>query len=183
MITTSLRILLVEDLDSDAELIKRYINRIVKDPIFKVVDDLVACKDALINFAPDVIISDYNLPTCTGMEILDLATKIDETTPFIFLTGTIESDELAVNTILSSTFGYILKKDMDELDKYLKPLLKKVVFNMQNDDGLREQIRDNKIAVKQIYNYLENLNADNDEQKESILKLKDSIKGFKLKDE
>ena len=182
MITTTLRILLVEDLDSDAELIMRYIKRIAEDPIFRVVDDLIAFKDALINFSPDIIISDYNLPTCTGLEVLQLATSIDDSIPFIFLTGTIEDEELAVNTILTSTFGFILKKNMNELDVHLKPLLKKAVFNMQKDDHLREQIRENKIAVRQIYSYLEELNADNEQQNESIIRLKSSIMDLKNKE-
>lgn len=180
MITTSLRILLVEDLETDVVLIKRKIRKIVKEPEIRVVDNLQDYKYELVNFVPDVVISDYNLPTCNGMEVLEMTRTIDPSVPFIFLTGTIHDEELAANTILAGASGYILKKHMDVLDEKLKPLLKKVVFNMVTKEELREQIRKNKIAVNQIYHYLDKLKADDREQNEHIGKIRERIDQFKL---
>ncbi|WP_424493855.1 response regulator [Salinimicrobium sp. GXAS 041] len=182
MIRLPLRILLVEDLETDAVLIKRKIAKIVEAPEIEVVDNLEDCKHMLINFVPDVIISDYNLPTCTGMEVLELALDIDSSVTFIFLTGTINDEELAAHTILAGGSGYILKKHMDVLDEKLEPLLKKVVFTMVAKKDIREQIRNNKIAVNQIYNYLDSLKADNKEQRENIGKIRESMGQFKTGD-
>lgn len=183
MITTPLRILLVEDNEADVILTKRTIKKIVEKPEVAVVEDLNACRERMVNFAPDVVISDYNLPSCTGLEVLQLVQEIDASVPFIFLTGTVNDEELAANTILAGAWGYILKKHMNDLEERLKPLLKKVVFNLSSKDELRERLRENRIAVNQIYDYLDNLNSDNKEQKENIVRIKENLSKFDLGDE
>lgn len=183
MITTPLRILLVEDSEADVFLTKRTIKKIVETPEIEVVEDLIGCRERMINFVPDVVISDYNLPTCNGLEVLQLVQEVNDTVPFIFLTGTINDEELAANTILAGAWGYILKKNMDELEERLSPLLKKVVFNITSKDKLREHLRQNRIAVNQIYDYLDNLNSDNHEQRENIDKIKNNLSMFNLGDD
>ncbi len=183
MITTPLRILLVEDSETDVVLTKRKIEKIVENPEIEVVDNLDDCNYKLLNFIPDIIFSDFNLPTCNGMDVLELAQSVDPSVPFIFLTGTINDEELAAHTILAGASGYILKKHMDVLDEKLKPIFKKVVFNMVAKKDIREQIRKNKIAVNQIHNYLDSLKADNAEQKDNIGKIRESIRKFKFKED
>lgn len=161
MIKIPLRIILVEDEKTDIGLIKRHLGKIVEDPIIEVVEDLPSFQLNLLQFIPDVVISDYNLPTCTGLEILEISRAVDKSMPFIFLTGTIEDESLAANTILANVTGFVFKKDMKVLDEKLKPLLNKVVFNMGPNESLRERIRENKKAVNQIYSYLDNSNANN----------------------
>lgn len=180
MITTNLRILLVEDNEADVLLTKRSIHKIVESPVIEVVEDLESLREKMINFIPDVVISDYNLPTCSGLEVLQLVKERDDAVPFIFLTGTVHDEELAANTILAGAWGYILKKHMNNLEEKLRPLLKKVVFNMVAQEEVRERLRKNKVAVNQIYEYLDNLKADNKEQKENIGKIKETIHKFKL---
>ena len=183
MINTSLRILLVEDLETDAALIQRQIKKIVKTPKIEVTDNLEDCQELLVNFAPDVVLSDYNLPTCTGLDIMEMVKKYDDKIAFIFITGTIQDEELAANTILNGASGYILKKHMNNLAEKLKPLLKKVVINMVARDELRERIRDNKITVNQIYDYLDKINEDNAEHRENIEKIRNAINQFRLDDD
>ena len=87
MIKRKLNILLVEDNQNDAFLIKRQINKIVLNPDIEVTDNLAGCKDLLVNFAPDVVLSDYNLPNCTGLDVMNLVKEYDNTIEFIFITG------------------------------------------------------------------------------------------------
>ena len=180
MIKRKLNILLVEDNQNDAFLIKRQINKIVLNPDIEVTDNLAGCKDLLVNFAPDVVLSDYNLPNCTGLDVMNLVKEYDNTIEFIFITGTINDEELAANTILNGASGYILKKHINNLGEKLEPLLKKVVINMVSKDELRERIRNNKITVNQIYNYLDKINSDNSEQRENIQQIKQAIDKFNL---
>lgn len=183
MITTPLRILLVEDNEADVLLTTRCLKRLIEEPEIEVVEDLLAFRNKMINFVPDIVISDYNLPGCNGLEILQTCKKIDNSVPFIFLTGTIQDEELAANTILAGATGYVLKKHMSNLDDKLFPLLKQVVINMTAREEVREQIRENKKAVNQIYAYLDSLKSDNKEQQENIGKLKDTLRGMNIKDE
>lgn len=178
MITTPLRILLVEDNDADVLITRRTIHKIVEQPEIVVVEDLTSCKSRLISFLPDVVISDYNLPTCTGLEVLQLVQEKYPDLPVIFLTGTVDDEELAANTVLAGAFGFILKKHMSRLEEKLKPLLTKVVFRMNTKDEVRERLRHNRIAINEIYNYLDNLKADNREQRKNIVKLRDNMKDF-----
>lgn len=175
MITIKLRILLIEDYKTDAELIEMQIQRFVNDYEIKVVDNVPDFNRELQNFVPDVILSDYNLPTCTGLDILEEAKAHDASIPFIFITGTIDDDEMAANTILSGASGFILKKHMNNLAEKLEPLFKQVVFNMIKQDELREKIRKNKIAVNQIYDYLDKINVDTEEQKINLNKIRKNI--------
>jgi response regulator of citrate/malate metabolism len=183
MINTSLRILLVEDHKTDAELIIRQIHKIVKSPLIEVTDNLEGCKELLLKFAPDVVLSDYNLPQCTGLDIMELVRDHDENIDFIFITGTINDEELAANTILNGASGYILKKHMNYLGEKLEPLFKKVLINMVAKDDLRERIRNNKITVNEIYDYLDKINADNAEHRQNIDKIRNAINQFRIDDD
>lgn len=175
MITTPLRILLAEDHKTDAELITYHLSQIVKTLEIKVVNNLPLFNQELQTFIPDLVISDYNLPTCTGLDILKKTKEFDSNLPFIFVTGTVEDEELAANTILSGANGFILKKNMHSLQEKLKPLLKRVVFNMNEHSVVRDKLRKNKIAVNQIYQYLENIHFENEDQKRSLRDIKKSM--------
>ncbi|HSI70246.1 MAG TPA: response regulator [Gillisia sp.] len=183
MITIPLRILLVEDVETDVLLTIRHLEKIIETPHIKVVNNLDDCKRELINFVPDVVISDYNLPTCNGLEVLELTQTTDSSIPFIFLTGAVEDEELAANTILAGATGFVLKKNMDSLDEKLRPILKKIVFNMDSREDLRDKIRRNKIAVNQIHTYLDNIKMDNEEQKQNINKIRKNMNDLRFDDD
>ncbi len=173
MITIPLRILLVEDNQTDVLLIKRKISKVVESPEIELVEDLEACRHAMANFVPDLVISDYNLPTCTGLEVFQLCQNIDSDLPFIFITGTIDDEELAADTVLSGATGFILKKHMKELDRFLKPMLKRIVLKMSPHPEVREQIRLNKASVNQIRSYLDSLKVpDFEERREKIERMR-----------
>ncbi|AVR46863.1 response regulator [Christiangramia fulva] len=182
MIKTPLRILLVEDNEVDAGLIKRQLGKIAEKSQIEVTDTLTGCREFLINFAPDVVLSDYNLPGFTGLDVLEMVKEFDEELPLIFVTGTINDEELAAHTILSGASGYILKKHMKNLAAKLEPFLKKVVVNMTARDEVRERIRNNRITVNQIHEYLAKIDADNAEQVDNIEKIKQAISRFKIDD-
>lgn len=182
MITTPLHIILVEDEQTDAILIKRQIAKIVERPDIKVVEDLAGFEQLFPSFLPDLVISDYNLPSGTGLDIMEILKSVDESTPLIFITGALDDDELAADTILAGASGFILKKHMDNLDEKLEPLLKQVVYNMVQHEELRERIRKNKIAVHEIYSYLDNMKADDKEQRRNIEKIRNNLDKFNIED-
>lgn len=168
MIKTSMRVLLVEDNEADIVITRRILKKLIESPEIAVVEDLAACKLKLISFVPDVVISDYNLPTCTGLEILQLVRQKDPELPLIFLTGTVRDENFAANTVLNNAFGFILKKDMEHLEENLKPLLKNIAFKMDSRDEVRERLRQNKIAINQINDYLYNLNVENENNRKRL---------------
>lgn len=58
--------------------------------------------------APDVIVSDWNLPKFSGREALDIAQQKAPDTPFIFLSGGL-GEETAVEALKAGAVDYVLK--------------------------------------------------------------------------
>ena len=183
MITVPLRILLVEDNIKDVDLIIYHLQKIVEFPEIRTVENLEDFDRELITLVPDVIISDYNLPTCTGLDIFEHARIVEDTIPFLFLTGAIDDEELAANTILAGANGFVLKKHMDHLDEKLRPLLKKIVFQMGDREEVRDKIRRNKVVVNKVYKYLDKINLDNAEQRDNLEKIKLNMKQTDLEND
>lgn len=109
-----LKILLLEDNRSDAELIQRLL---VKDKLnckFYLAMDKISFLDALENFAPDVILSDHSLPQFNSSDALQTARSKFPFIPFIMVTGT-ASEEFAADIIKKGADDYILKDRMARL--------------------------------------------------------------------
>ncbi len=120
----ALKILIVEDNPSDAELIQRLLKNEKKDCIFKVVDSKYGFLKTFDEFSPDVILSDNDLPQFTGAEALSLTRHRFPYLPFILVTGTV-SEEFAANIIKSGADDYILKDRMLRLPAAIDAALNK----------------------------------------------------------
>ena len=112
--TERLRILLVEDAADDAELVLLELRRsgLQADP--RVVDSEKAFVDALREFKPEVILSDFSMPGFAGMAALARAREICPDTPFIFVSGTI-GEESAIDAVKSGATDYVLKNNLVRL--------------------------------------------------------------------
>ncbi len=109
-----LRILMVEDLLTDAELIKYQIRKSgikFKDSIVDSREDYVR---ALEQMSPDIILSDYSLPAFTGMKALQIRNEIAPAIPFILVTGAI-NEEVAVDVMKAGADDYIIKEHLTRL--------------------------------------------------------------------
>lgn len=90
-----LRILILKDQNTDAELIER---KICEEGILfssKRVETKEDFLRELKDFAPDFILSDYKLPVFDGSSALAIAKEHCPDVVFIFVSGTIE-EELAI---------------------------------------------------------------------------------------
>jgi len=108
------RILLVEDEVYDAELNMREIKKVLPNSVFERVDN----RDSLINminqFYPDLIISDYSMPSFDGLSALKIAQEVCPQTPFIIVTGSINEDT-AVECMKAGATDYVLKDSLKRL--------------------------------------------------------------------
>ena len=84
-----LRILHLEDEPDFAELALALLEQGGVDADVKRVGDRLAFTQALDGGSFDLVISDYHLPSFTGLEALALARKKHPHTPFILVSGTI----------------------------------------------------------------------------------------------
>jgi diguanylate cyclase (GGDEF)-like protein/PAS domain S-box-containing protein len=106
-----LKILIVEDVVTDAELILRALQRanIVCDA--RRVDTAVAYRRELAEFKPHVILSDFTMPAFNGMEALSTGRESHPDIPFIFVSGTL-GEEYAVRALKNGATDYILKTNL-----------------------------------------------------------------------
>ncbi|TYB33832.1 MAG: response regulator [Flexistipes sinusarabici] len=108
------KILFVEDVQTDVELAKRMLKKEGLNFIYKVVETEEAFRNTLYEFDPDVIISDYSMPTFDGMSALKIARAMPEFYPFILLTGSI-NEETAVTCMKAGANDYIIKEHIARL--------------------------------------------------------------------
>lgn len=105
---TSLRLLHLEDNFRDAVLIHSRVREEWPECDIK----LVSCLDDFVTSLSrehfDLILSDFTLPTCNGLDALNLARQQDDSTPFIFLSGTIGEDN-AVQALQLGAVDYVIK--------------------------------------------------------------------------
>ncbi len=118
-----LKILIVEDQEADAELMKKELENKRFQFISKVVIAEGDFQQALKEFKPDVILSDYSLPQFNGMDALKIALKSAPLIPFIVVTGTL-SEEIAVDCIKTGAWDYVLKDHLVRLSSAVKNALK-----------------------------------------------------------
>jgi len=90
-----IKILILEDNAMDAELIERELRRANIQFISRCVDTKEAYLEALRDFQPAIVLSDYNLPQFSGPEALRLLKEMGNPVPFILITGSL-TEEVAV---------------------------------------------------------------------------------------
>jgi PAS domain S-box-containing protein len=103
-----LRILHVDDNESDQELIGLNLRRVLKD---HVLDKAESCDQALKRLSSeeyDCLLCDYQMPGMTGLELLKLLRSGGDETPFIFLTGQ-GNEEIAAEALRSGADDYFTK--------------------------------------------------------------------------
>lgn len=118
----ALRIVIVEDAESDAQLMQRELRRSEIPFTATRVTTEAAFRQALEDLRPDLILCDYGLPHYDAMAALRLTGEICPTTPFIVVTGSID-EETAVECMKAGATDYILKDRLARLGPAVKRAL------------------------------------------------------------
>jgi len=109
-----MRILIVEDLPTDAALCEREVRQVLPISEFRCVETEEDFLNALDAFQPDLILSDYSMPRFDGMAALLLARARTPETPFIILTGSM-NEETAVACMKPGAWDYVIKEHIRRL--------------------------------------------------------------------
>jgi DNA-binding NtrC family response regulator len=113
-IGTPLRILHLEDDPDFCQLLR---DLLAKDGLASdllVVGDLGALTAALEKTRFDIILADYSLPSCTGIQALEEAARRCPRTPFVIVSGTI-GEEVAIEALKHGATDYVLKQWPEKL--------------------------------------------------------------------
>ncbi len=111
---TPLRLLLVEDSETDAALVLLHLTRGGFDPRITRVETAADFQAALQAGGWDLVIADYNLPAFSGFEALALFQRSGLDLPFLLVSGTV-GEEVAVQAMRNGARDYLLKDHLTRL--------------------------------------------------------------------
>ena len=103
-----LRVLVLEDVPTDAELEIRELARAGLVADWRRVETEEGFREALDSFSPDVVLADYSLPAWNGLEALGVVRAVCPELPFVVVTGSID-EETAAECIKAGADDYVLK--------------------------------------------------------------------------
>jgi signal transduction histidine kinase len=120
---STLKILILEDVEDDVELIKRTLRKAGLEFNARQEDTRSGFLRALQDYQCDVILSDHSLPQFDSVEALALAKIHAPQTPFILVTGAV-SEEFAVTCLKEGADDYVLKSNLARLPNAITNALK-----------------------------------------------------------
>jgi len=109
-----LQILHIEDEPDFAELVRSMFAHDGLDAEVKCVGSRAALEEALSRSAYDIIISDYHLPSFSGLDVLAVVRQRDPHIPFILVSGTI-GEQAAIESLKAGATDYLLKQHPERL--------------------------------------------------------------------
>lgn len=109
-----IHILILEDNPADAELEEHELRKAGLAFISRVVDTREAFLKALEEFSPDIILSDYDLPTFDGIAALRITKEKCPDVPFILVTGKL-GEEFAIEKLKEGAADYVMKGNLKRL--------------------------------------------------------------------
>lgn len=109
-----LRVLIVEDSDDDAELVRRELRRAGLNVLWLRVETEAGFKKAIEEQDWDVVLSDYSIPSYGGMRALRDLQAANRDIPFIVVSGSIGGKD-AVAAMKAGAHDYVLKGDLTRL--------------------------------------------------------------------
>ncbi|MDQ3208180.1 MAG: PAS domain S-box protein, partial [Gemmatimonadota bacterium] len=124
MAQDALRILILEDVPMDAELVEYELERARVPFLSHRVDSREGFLDALDGFKPDLILSDYTLPRFDGMTALSLAKERAPSVPFLIVTGSV-NEETAVGCMKAGATDYLLKSNLARIGPAIQAALER----------------------------------------------------------
>ena len=110
----AIRLLLIEDVAADAERALYQFRRAGIAFEARRVETGEALREALGQFRPDAVLSDFTLPQFDGMSALRICREQAPEIPFVFLSGTI-GEERAVAALQAGASDYVLKENLTRL--------------------------------------------------------------------
>lgn len=118
-----LRILILEDVATDAELMERELRKTEIPFTSRRVETKESFLKELNDFSPDIILADYKVPLFDGMSALKLARELAPSIPIIIVTGALR-DEKAADCIKEGAADYVVKHHLVRLGPAVESALR-----------------------------------------------------------
>lgn len=137
-IVQKIKILHLEDVHTDAELINRELTKSGLAFERLLVDNKPDFIRALNDFIPDIILSDHSLPSFDSLEALTILKESGYLIPFVLVTATM-SEEYAVSIMKEGATDYILKDRMQRLPTAINNAINKFKLEAEHRKAYETQ--------------------------------------------
>jgi signal transduction histidine kinase len=148
-----LHILLLEDNAPHAELVEHFLRVNGLKFQFTRVETRDAFIEQIVHHPPDLILSDYALPSFDGYAALALAREKVPDIPFIFVTGTM-GEEVAIETLKNGATDYVLKTRLARLGPAVQRALREAADRRERQRA-EEKLRKSLDQLRALTTYLQ----------------------------
>lgn len=176
-----LKILILEDVAFDAELIEYELRREGLGFLSKRVETEESYVRELEELNPDLILADHSLPKFDGLSALKIANEKCPYTPFLFVSGKI-GEEFAVNALKEGATDYIFKNNLSKLVPAIQRALKEYDEKIEREKAQKALRKAHFELEQQVLERTEalsranvELRAEMDEREKVESKLKKSL--------
>ncbi len=163
MTLEDIKILILEDTESDVFLINRQLSKSGLKYSLDVATNKKGFIDYMDNNTPDIILSDYVLPDFNGLEALRYILDMKKNIPFIIITGAI-NEETAVKCIKSGADDYLTKENLIRLPTSIKSALENR-FNLTMKELAESELKNSEEKYRTLF----------ENSEDAILILKDNV--------
>jgi PAS domain S-box-containing protein/diguanylate cyclase (GGDEF)-like protein len=144
-----LKLLLVEDVATDAEFALRELKRAGIACDARRVETAPEFRRELDEFKPQVILSDFSMPQFDGMAALAIARQSHPEIPFIFVSGTL-GEEHAVRALKNGATDYVLKTNLIRLPSAVERAIKEAEERRVRQ-ALEHELRESETRYRELF--------------------------------
>ncbi len=150
MIDQPLNILMLEDMKTDAELVKRQVQKAVPQAVFTIARNRAEFFEKIEWAVPDLVLADYNLPDINGLEALLHIREKKKFLPFIFITGILNDEEKVAEAVLKGASGYVLKENLSTLPEKVLDVLQKTKEQQSKAQEEERRWREAELTLQKV---------------------------------
>src|ERR1041384_4806853 len=157
-VTKAIHILMLEDNDADAELNELTLREGGLSFVARRVQRRADFVRELAKHPPDLILSDYALPSFDGLAALAIAREKSPDIPFIFVTGTM-GEEVAIETLKNGATDYVIKYRLQRLVPSVHRALREAQERAERKRAER-QLRESHEQLRALSAYLQTVREE-----------------------
>lgn len=154
MLDRPLNILMLEDMKTDAELVKRQVLKAIPSAVFTIARNRAEFFEKMEWSVPDLVLADYNLPDINGLEALLHIREKKMFLPFIFITGILNDEEKVAEAVLKGASGYVLKENLHTLPAKLEDVMQKAEAEKNAAQEEERRWREAELTLQKIQSKL-----------------------------
>ncbi|VAV85188.1 hypothetical protein MNBD_DELTA01-1699 [hydrothermal vent metagenome] len=142
-----LSVLIVEDSEDDLEFLLRELRRGGFEPVYRCVDSFKAMEHALEHEKWDIVISDFDMPSFSGLAALALLSSMKLDLPFIVVSGAVDEEKI-IEVMRAHASDYIMKGNLSRLNSAVERELREA-RQRRAHRRTEEDLRKLSVAVEQ----------------------------------